>query len=110
MKLLITIVQDDDSKELLAHIAEAGYRATKLSSSGGFLRSGNTTLLIGIEDEKLDEVLQIIHDNCKSRTVIDSTPQFAPGGYGAFMHYEPMRINVGGATIFVLDVDKMIRF
>lgn len=67
MKLVIAIVQDDDASDLVEVITDKNFRVTKLATTGGFLKSGNTTLLIGGEKEKVDEVLAIIKDVCKSR-------------------------------------------
>ena len=60
MKLLVTIVQNDDVSALMEEIVKSGHSATKLSSTGGLLRSGNTTLLIGVQDEDLEEMMDII--------------------------------------------------
>ena len=68
MKLVVTIVQDKDSNRLSNAFIESDIRATKLSSTGGFLRSGNTTFLIGIEDERVEEVLGIIKEVSKKRS------------------------------------------
>ena len=67
MKLLLAIVQDADVNFLMDALTENGYRVTRLSTTGGFLKKGNTTLLIGVEEEKLEEVLDIIEKNCKRR-------------------------------------------
>lgn len=67
MKLIIAIVEDDFSNKIINQLTEKEYRATKLSSTGGFLKTGNTTLLIGVEDEKVDEVVNIIKENCKEK-------------------------------------------
>ena len=60
MKLIMAIIQDKDSAILSDELVEANVRATKLPSTGGFLRAGNTTFMIGVEDERVDEVLRII--------------------------------------------------
>ena len=108
MKLLIAIVQDADVNFLIDSLTEKGYRITKLSTTGGFLKKGNTTLLIGVEEEKLDEVLEIIEKNCKKRntttTIINPT-----GDSSLISSTVPIEINVGGATIFIIDVEKYIR-
>ena len=67
MKLIMAIIQDKDSAILSDELVEANVRATKLPSTGGFLRAGNTTFMIGVEDERVDEVLQIIKTNCEAR-------------------------------------------
>ena len=60
MKLVISIVQDDDALDLVDALNEKGYSVTKLATTGGFLKSGNTTLLAGVQKEKVDDVISII--------------------------------------------------
>lgn len=104
MKLLITIVQDQDVSALLEALVENDFRATKLASTGGFLRMGNTTLLIGVEEGRLDALLALIKGTCKKREQIDPTPliPFGRGGLGSRME----KISVGGATIFSVQVER----
>ena len=75
MKLVVTIVQDKDSNRLSNAFIESDIRATKLSSTGGFLRSGNTTFLIGIEDDRVEEVLGIIKEVSKKRDAVGKRRQ-----------------------------------
>src|SRR5690242_14509295 len=70
MKLILSIIHDDDCKKVIDELNSKGFRVTKLSSSGGFLRTGNTTLLIGVEDKKVNQVIQIIKAKSKSRKQI----------------------------------------
>lgn len=105
MKLAIVIVHDDDVAGLLKALVRADFRATKLSTSGGFLKAGNTTLLIGLPDEQLDELIKIIEDSCMTRKEMVTTPPLLGEGMFSSM---PIEITVGGATIFVLSVDKFI--
>lgn len=108
MKLIIAIVQDDDAADLIDVITDAGFRVTKLATTGGFLKSGNTTLIMGIEEDKVDEVLKVIEDTCKTREQIVTSPSPVAGSTGIYVPY-PVEIEVGGATIFVVDVDKFIK-
>lgn len=105
MKLIIAIVHDDDVSELLEALTEKSFGVTKLATTGGFLRSGNTTLLMGIQDENVDQVLDIIGDVCKTRKGMVSTPSPVLGATGVFVP-APVEITIGGATVFVLDVDR----
>lgn len=108
MKLVLAIVQDEDSASVMDELNINGFMVTKMCSSGGFLRSGNTTLLIGIEEDKVDPVLQIIESTCKShKKVVNSSMQ--TGNVAAYFSY-PMEITVGGATVFVVDVDQFHKF
>ncbi len=108
MKLIIAIVHDDDAGYLVDTLMEEGFSVTKLATTGGFLRSGNTTLISGVEDEKVDTALGIIEKICHSHEQVTTTaPAGVPSG-GVFTHY-PVKVTVGGATIFVMDVDRFIK-
>lgn len=74
MKLVIAIVQDDDAIDLVDAITEAGFRVTKLATTGGFLKSGNTTLMIGVEKEKVQKVIEVVEDICRTRKQMIATP------------------------------------
>lgn len=105
MKLIIAIVQDEDSHKLMNKLTEEGFSFTKLATTGGFLRSGNTTLLIGIEEDKVDAVIDIIERVCKTRDqYITSVPP--AGGTTGMFYSQPVEVTIGGATIFVVDVDR----
>ncbi len=104
MKLIIAIVQDEDVSRLMQNLTKNNFQITKLASTGGFLKSGNTTLIVGVEKEKVDQVLKIIEDTCKIRTVTTSLTSLTLTG-DSFVPY-PMEITVGGATVFTLDVDR----
>lgn len=103
MKLVIAIVNNDDCQTVLTEITREGFSATKLSTSGGFLRAGNATLLLGVEDEKLDALLGIIGKFCsKRKQIVQTQPSFNPD----FFVSMPVEVSVGGATVFVLDVEQ----
>lgn len=108
MKMVIAIVQDDDSLGVVETLTEKKFGVTKLATTGGFLKAGNTTLMIGVRKEQTDEVINIISKICKKReeVIVSSTPY--TGDTGVYMQY-PIEVQVGGATIFVIDVDKFIR-
>lgn len=105
MKLVIAIVHDDDAGELVSSLTEGGYGITKLATTGGFLKAGNTTLLIGVENEKVDEVIDIIKDICKTRKGIVSPPAPLLGDTAVYVP-SPIEITIGGAIVFVMDVDR----
>ncbi|WP_069650455.1 cyclic-di-AMP receptor [Caloranaerobacter ferrireducens] len=104
MKLIIAIVQDEDAPNLIDVLMKNNYGVTKLASTGGFLKSGNTTLLIGVEKEKVDEVIKIIEELCQSRKQVTTSPSLTTLSPGVYVPY-PVEVQVGGATIFVVDVD-----
>lgn len=109
MKMVIAIVQDKDSNILSNAFIESNIRATKLSSTGGFLRSGNTTFLVGIEDERVEDVLSIIKKTSHSRGQF-MTPQVSMDvSMDASASY-PVEVQVGGATVFVLPVEQFHQF
>lgn len=108
MKLVIAMVQDDDALDVVDAITEAGFRVTKLASTGGFLKSGNTTLIIGVEANKVQKVIDVVEDICKIRKQIITTPNTITGNVDMYMSY-PIEVEVGGATIFVVDVDQFIK-
>lgn len=109
MKLIIAIVQDEDASRLVSNLMSEGYSATKLATTGGFLRAGNTTLLIGIDNEKMDSVMKIIEHVCKSRKQIATSPSPISGTTGVYVPY-PVEVMVGGATVFVMDVEQFVKF
>ncbi len=105
MKLVMAIINDDDAIQVMELLTEAGFQVTKLATTGGFLRSGNTTLICGVEDDKVSSVIELIESNSRSRKQITSAQA------GSAMSIEtyiptPIEILVGGGTIFVLDVEQ----
>ncbi len=109
MKLIIAIVQDKDAHTLGDEFVEANIRATRLSTTGGFLRSGNTTFLVGIEEERVDEALEIIRENCQSREQYTTLPMHLDTAMDSSMTF-PIPVQVGGATVFVVPVEAFFRF
>ncbi len=108
MKLIIAIVQDEDASRLVSKLMNEGYGVTKLATTGGFLRAGNTTLLVGVDDEKFDGAMAVIEKICKSRKQIATAPTSMTGVNGVYSPY-PIEVMVGGATVFVLSVDQFIK-
>lgn len=102
MKLIIAIVQDEDAHSLMKRLTECKLGVTKLASTGGFLRSGNTTLIIGVPDERVQDTMGIIERTCKTRKEITTTTSLM--GDNSVMGM-PLEISVGGATVFVVDVE-----
>ena len=107
MKMLIAIVQDQDSHILMDELSERDFRMTKLASTGGFLKAGNTTILMGIDDARIPEALSIIENNCKSRDMTTSLMSVTMPG-DAYIPY-PVELKIGGATVFIMDVESFIR-
>lgn len=108
IKLVVAVVHDHDAADLLEALTTSGFQATKLASTGGFLKEGNTTFMIGSDEEHVDEVLDIIKDKCESRkkTVAPMSPVAnSLEGYYSF----PMEIKIGGATVFIIDVEQFLK-
>ncbi len=106
MKLITAIINNDDCPSVLSELTRDGFSVTKLSTSGGFLRAGNSTLLIGVDDDKLDRAIDIIRRFSSKRTeMIQASPTY-PSEFFVSM---PVEVNVGGATVFVVDVDKFYK-
>jgi uncharacterized protein YaaQ len=108
MKLITAIVQSEDAGDLLRALTQRNYRATRVKTAGGFLREANATILIGVEDDQVDDVLAIIRENCVTRRqyINPMPPVMEPGEL--YMPY-PLEVEVGGATVFVLPVERFER-
>jgi len=105
MKLVYAIVHSDDGHRVMDELNKNGFSVTKLYSTGGFLRSGNMTLITGVEEDKVDEVIAIIEKKSKSRKEMVN-PSLPNNGVGGMMLSYPIEVTVGGATIFVIDVER----
>jgi len=105
MKLVFAIVHSEDGQKVMDELNKNGFSVTKLCSTGGFLKAGNTTLLVGVEEDKIDTVMGIIEKKSKSRKQVLSSSMSTNGMGGVFMPY-PVEVVVGGATVFVLDVER----
>ncbi len=108
MKLVIAIVSNDDSTAVNANLTEHGYIVTRLSTTGGFLRAGNTTFLIGTDDEKVPEVIELIKEESKKRTEVVPATAAAAFDMSQFSTF-PTEVTVGGASIFVLNIEEFIK-
>ena len=103
MKLIFAIVNNDDSASVAASLTSEGFSATKLATTGGFLKAGNTTFIIGTQDDKVDEVLKIVEEHSRKRSkVMTSDKVGAPGGFPTM----PVEVKVGGATVFIVNVES----
>jgi len=109
MKLVMSIVHNDDAGRLVNSLTGAGYRATTISTTGGFLRQGNATIFVGAEDEHIPHILELIQKNCRTRTqYVNPMPPVAEPG--EMYLPTPVEVQVGGATVFVLDVVQFEHF
>lgn len=103
MKLILAIINSDDANAVLNALTDNGFSVTKLSTTGGFLKVGNTTFITGVNDDKVDSVIEIIKSKSNRRT--QSVPNATPLEVGMYSAI-PFEITIGGATIFVLNVDR----
>ena len=109
MKLIVSIVNSDDARGLTDALMQKGYRATTIGTTGGFLRQGNATILIGTEDEKVNDVMEIIRNNCRTRSqYVNPLPPIMESG--ELYMPSPVEVQVGGAVVFVLSIDRAERF
>lgn len=131
MKLIIAIIHDDDSATITKELNINGFSVTKLCSSGGFLKAGNTTLLIGVENSKVSKAVEIIRRKSKSRKSLVNNPYpgskfekmpasypFSDVSFGSSGSYDssddldasyPLEVDVKGATVFVLNVEQFTK-
>ncbi len=108
MKLVIIITQKEDSKKLGDVLVENKYQLTKLDSSGGFLKKKNYTFLVGIDDNKLDNLLELIEKICRKRKEIITAPDFG-GALGETLITNGAKVQEGGAIVFVTEVSKFMK-
>ena len=103
MKMIMAVVSGDDSNAVSAALTKARFSVTKLATTGGFLMSGNTTFLIGVDDDRVSEVIDIIAKHSKKRKqMVPSAGMMDVGMYSAF----PVEVTVGGAIVFVMNVER----
>jgi len=107
VKLIIAVVQDKDSPRLVESLIRGGYSATKLASTGGFLREGNSTILIGVDDVDTEKVLDVVKKTCRAREQL-VTPVTPVGPGESYVPY-PVGVVVGGATVFILPVERFLK-
>lgn len=107
MKLIIAIINKDDSHEVQTALTQNGYSVTRLATQGGFLMAGNITFLIGTDDDKVDAALDLINENSKKRK--EQVPSSAAFGMG-IASAQAIEVIVGGATVFVVDVERFEKF
>lgn len=109
MKLVFAIVHNDDAGKLTEMLRDNNHQFTLISTTGGFLREGNSTILVGVDADKLEDVLALIKANCVTRTrfVNPMPPVMEPG---ELYLAQPVEVQVGGATVFVMDVERFEKF
>lgn len=106
MKLIIAIINHDDAGGVIQALTKAGFSSTRLATTGGFLRAGNVTILVGVDEEKVQQAVEVIKSRSHSRQ--EMIPTGAESGYGYYPAM-PVEVTVGGATIFVVDIERFER-
>ncbi len=106
MKLIIAVINRDDAGAVTQNLSKNGFSCTRLATTGGFLLAGNVTLLIGVEEKKVDQAIGVIREFSHSRKqMIPATTELSYG----YIPSMPVEVTVGGATVFVVDVDRVER-
>ena len=106
MKLVLAIVSGDDSSKVTRALTKSNYSVTKLATTGGFLMSGNTTFIVGTDDDKVEGVLEILRNNSKTRKqMVPTSASYSVGMFSSM----PVEVQVGGAIVFILDVEQFIK-
>ena len=109
LKLVLIIAATSDADRLIDRLVKRGLPATKIASSGGFLRRGSATILSGVEDNEVEAVIDLTRQECRARkefVPVQNLPVLGEIGAAS----EPLEVRVGGATVFVLGVDQFARF
>ena len=104
MKLVISIIHSDIAEDVGSAMTAAGFYATKLATTGGYLKNGNITFLTGVADERVDELIELIKS--KSQRTLQIMSDDPAGGFSSF----PIEVKAGGATIFVLPIERFEKF
>ena len=102
MKMILAIVQADDAGKIMKGLVEAGHRVTRVATEGGWLKRENVTLLLGVDDEKVEDVVAVLKKTGRKRTAYISVPREVPGALNA----QVIDVEVGGATVFVMNVER----
>ncbi len=105
MKLVLCVAHNRDRNRLADELVQAGYKFTLFDSIGGFLREGNVTFMVGVDDEQLDSIVAMVQSNCCVREQIVNWMPLDASAAGALMT-SPVKVPVGGAVIFVVNVEQ----
>ncbi len=102
MKMILAVVQADDAAKVMQALTSAGHRVTRIATQGAWLRRENTTLLLGVADHQVEDVLNILKQTAQRRISYIPSPREVPGALSTRV----MDVEVGGATVFVLNVER----
>ncbi len=107
MKLIVAIVQAYDTDPLLRNVTSAGFRVTRIQSTGGFLRAGNSTVFMGVEDDRVRECLEVVRVSARSR--VDVVPDDLEAEIFELTGADVHTVALGGAVVFVLPISRFER-
>ncbi|MDO4265706.1 MAG: cyclic-di-AMP receptor [Eubacteriales bacterium] len=110
MKLIYAIIRNDNEDDVVSALNREKYSVTKLATTGGFLRKGNVTLMIGTDDDRVEPAIELIRRECGHRQNITVNMPYISGTSMVNYATMPMNVEVGGATIFVVNVDRFEKF
>lgn len=111
MKIIYAIVSSDDGNRVTDVLNDHHFSVTKLATTGGFLKKGNATLMIGTDEDRVDEAIALIRETCGKRQNIScNVPAPNIGSVSAGYMVMPVSVEMGGATIFVTDVERFEKF
>ena len=102
MKMVLAVIDKDDFPDVMQNLVKEGFSITTLSTTGGFLRAGNVTILVGVDDDQIQKVISVIKEYSRSRT---RQMPVMPGSEMGYLSTIPVEVAVGGATVFVLNVE-----
>lgn len=109
VKLCVVVLHNRDKGRVSDELVRVGFKFTVIGSTGGFLREGNTTILIGCEEAEIENLKSVLAENCQTRDQMVTIPAMDAGPQGGFMS-TPVKVTVGGAVLFVLPVEGFFRF
>ena len=109
MKLVLCIVHNRDRSKITDELVNQGFKFTTIGSTGGFLREGSTTFLVGTEENQVPKILEIVESYSQAREQLVNVAPIESGGAGAFIP-NPVKVPVGGAVVFVLNIESFSRF
>lgn len=105
MKMILAIIRSDDSHQTLDALTNAGYRVTKVATEGAWLRKENATLLMGVQDNQVDHALKMLKRVAGKRT----GKQLFQGDLAVGIPPEEVELEIGGATVFVIDIGQFVQ-
>ncbi len=110
-KLIMAVLQGEDSTETIAELNKHGFFVTILSSTGGFLKKKSSTIMIGVEEDKMDEVMGLLKEHAGRRTqTVYLNTSAVHGVQAAMIPLSAVEIEMGGVTTFVMNLEKIDKF